>query len=80
MNSFREIVERVKDEISGEVDGIVKDVHVGNALGLTTNTVRIYKTKDYIPYDNVINFCIRYKLSVDWMLFGDYKDKNIYSQ
>ena len=70
MNGFREIVERIKDEISNDVDGPVRYKHVADVLGLKPSTVRLYVVKDHMPYKHVLRFCEKREISVDWMLFG----------
>ena len=69
MVPFSEIVERVKDIVSPKYDRKVFDKDVANELGLHPNSLRAYKATNHIPYRNVIIFCMRHDISVDWMLF-----------
>jgi len=66
---FLEVVERIKDIISHEVEGRVFDRHVAEALGLSTNTVRIYKSVDYLPLEQIAYFCAVRNVSLDWLIF-----------
>ena len=69
-NSMYEIVERIKDVISFEVDGKVFDKHVAKKLHLSANTLRIYKVKNFIPYERIAKFCLENNISFDWLVFG----------
>jgi len=67
---FYEIVERIKDIISNEVDGKVYDYHVAEALGLSTNSIRMYKSINFLPLEQLMVFCSIRKISCDWLIFG----------
>lgn len=70
MNSFAEVVERVKDIISKEIDGRVLDIHAADAMELKINVLRVYKSINKMPASHVIAFCEKRAISLDWMLFG----------
>lgn len=76
---FYEIVERIKDIISHEIEGRVYDRHVADELGLSVNSVRVYKSADYLPLEQLALFSARRGVSLDWLIF-DRKSKNIYSE
>ena len=66
---FSEIVERIKDIISYKYNRKIFDKDVANELGLTPNSLRVYKVLNHIPYKYVVLFCLRNNISIDWMLF-----------
>jgi len=66
---FSEIVERIKDIISYKYSRKIFDKDVANELGLTPNSLRVYKVLNHIPYKHIVLFCLRYDVSIDWMLF-----------
>ncbi len=68
-NSFAEIVERIKDIISKDVKGFVKHKHVAEVLNLSPNTIRVYKVKNILPTEHIYEFCIKYDVSFDWLVF-----------
>jgi hypothetical protein len=66
-----EIVERIKDVISHEYPTKkIKDKHVAFVLGLKPNNLAVMKMRGLIPYEDVVMFCIRRKVNLNWMLFG----------
>ena len=71
---FFEIVERIKDIISHDVQGRVYDRHVAEALGLSTRTLRIYKSADHLPLDAIAHFAAVRDVSLDWLIF----DRKVY--
>jgi len=68
-NSFREIVERIKDIISNEIDGKVYDRHVADVLKISNSTLRIYKIKNIVPLENIAYFCEKFNISFDWLVY-----------
>ena len=77
-NSFKEIVERIKDIISNDVDGFVLNKHVADVLNLSPNTIRVYKVKDILPYEHILEFCYKHNISFDWLVFSkEIRVKNI---
>jgi hypothetical protein len=68
-NSMHEIVERIKDIISNEIDGKVYDKHVAKKLHFSPSTLRVYKIKNYIPYERIADFCLDYGISFDALVF-----------
>jgi len=66
---FTEIVERIKDILSPEIPGRIYDRHVAEELGLSPNSIRVYKSADYLPLDQLAMFCARRDVSLDWLIF-----------
>lgn len=70
-NRMVDIVERMKDVISHDYPGKkIKDKHVAFSLLIKPNSLAIMKTRGLIPYEDVVMFCIRRKVNLNWMLFG----------
>ena len=71
MNVMEEIVERMKDVISHDhPNRKIRDKHVALALSIRPDSLCVKKAKGLIPYEEVVMFCLRRKISVNWMLFG----------
>jgi len=70
-NRMDEIVERMKDVISHDYPGKkIRDKHVAFVLSLKPNNLAVMKLRGLIPYEDVVMFCIRRKVNLNWMLFG----------
>lgn len=70
-NIMHDIVERVKDVISHDHPGKkIRDYHVAFALGVKPNSIAVLKLRGLIPYEEIVMFCIRRKVNLNWMLFG----------
>lgn len=67
---FQEIIEKIKDEISNDIEGKVFNYHIANALKITTAALSTRKNRDSIPYDEIILFCVERKISVNWLIFN----------
>ena len=67
-NSMHEIVERMKDIISPEIKGKVYDRHVAAKLYLSPSTLRVYKIKNYVPYERIVKFCLDYNINFDALI------------
>lgn len=71
MNVMDEIIERIKDVISHDYpDKKIKDKHVAFVLGMRPNTLAIKKSRGLLPYEDIVMFCVKRKVSLNWMLFG----------
>jgi len=70
MNSFNEITEKVKDIISNDVTGgKVFDKDVAAELGISQATFATMKKRGAIPYKELMEFCARRKISINWLFF-----------
>ena len=70
MNNFVEIIEKIKDIISNEVEGgKVFDKDVAAELGISQATFATMKKRGAIPYKELMNFCARRKISINWIFF-----------
>ena len=70
MNKFVDIIEKVKDIISNEVEGgKVFDKDVAKELGISQATFATMKKRGAIPYRELMEFCARRKISINWLFF-----------
>jgi hypothetical protein len=70
MNNFNEIIEKIKDIISTESpNGKVFDKDVAAELGISQATFATMKKRGAVPYKELMEFCARRKISINWMFF-----------
>jgi len=70
MNNFNEIIEKLKDIISNESEtGKVFDKDVAAELGISQATFATMKKRGAIPYKELMEFCARRKISINWIFF-----------
>lgn len=71
MIAFDEVVERLKDILSDEVgDKKVYDKDVADSLDITPAAFATMKRRARIPYEEIIAFCSRRRISINWLLFN----------
>ncbi len=71
MNSFASIVEEIKSIISTDFDGKkVFDKDVADALGISQMNFATMKKRDKIPFAELLDFCAKKSISINWMLYG----------
>jgi hypothetical protein len=70
MNGFNEIIEKIKDVISNETEnGKVFDKDVASELNISQATFATMKKRGAVPYKELMEFCARRKLSINWLFF-----------
>ncbi len=70
MNTFNEIIEKVKDIISNDIEsGKVFDKDVAKELGISQATFATMKKRGAVPYKELMEFCARRKISINWLFF-----------
>ncbi len=70
MLEFNEILERLKDIISSRTIGRqVYDKDVSVQLGITPATFATMKKRGSIPYREIMEFCAKNKISINWLFF-----------
>ena len=70
MNNFNEIIEKIKDIISTEsATGKVFDKDVAAELGISQATFATMKKRGAVPYKELMEFCARRKISINWLFF-----------
>ena len=70
MINFYEAVEKIKDIISTKkIGGKVFDKDVAVELGIPQPTFATMKKRGAIPYKEILEFCARKKISINWLFF-----------
>ena len=71
MNSFIDIVEEIKSIISAEIaPKKVFDKDVAGVLGISQMNFATMKKRDKIPFNELLDFCAKRSLSINWLLYG----------
>ncbi|AXH12300.1 S24 family peptidase [Halarcobacter bivalviorum] len=71
MLAVSEIIEKLKDIISKDgKDGKVFDKDVAGALELSQVNFATMKNRGKIPFSNILDFCARKKISINWLLYN----------
>ncbi len=70
MLDFNEIIERMKDILSShKISGRVYDKDVASELGIAQASFATMKKRGTIPYREIMEFCARKKISINWLFF-----------
>ena len=70
MVEFHEVIERLKDILSTKkIGGKVYDKDVAAELGIGQATFATMKKRRSIPYREIMEFCARKKISINWLFF-----------
>ncbi len=70
-----EIIEKLKDILSADgKNGKVFDKDVANSLELSQANFATMKNRGKIPFSNILNFCARKKISINWLLYNQNPD------
>ena len=71
MKSFIDIVEEIKSIISAELNTKkIFDKDVADVLNITQMNFATMKKRNKIPYEELMDFCAKKSLSINWMLYG----------
>ena len=66
-----EIIEKLKDIISQDgKQGKVFDKDVASALDLSQVNFATMKNRGKIPFSNILDFCAKKKISINWLLYN----------
>lgn len=66
-----EIIEKLKDILSADgKSGKVFDKDVAKSLNLTQANFATMKNRGKIPYSNILEFCAKKKISINWLLYN----------
>jgi len=65
----REAIERIKDIISGEIDGFVFDKDVANKLSITQTTLASRIKRDSMPLKEIALFCYENNIDIKKIIF-----------
>ena len=67
------VIEKIKDVISSELPNKkVFDKDVAAVLGLSKESLSHLKKRGVIPYEQIVIFCAKRKISINWMLFDQF--------
>lgn len=70
MKNINEIFETMKDILSSEMgEKKVYDKDLAKALDLHQMTLATMKKRGKLPYDRVLDFCAKRKISINWLLY-----------
>ena len=65
------IIEKLKDVLSKDGSDIkVFDKDVADSLNITQANLATMKTRNKIPFANILDFCAIKKISINWLLYG----------
>jgi hypothetical protein len=71
MLNITKIIDKLKDILSSEQKGgKVFDKDIANALAISQANFATMKTRNKIPYSNILDFCALKKISINWLLYG----------
>jgi phage repressor protein C with HTH and peptisase S24 domain len=71
-----EIIERIRNYLKNkENKEYVYDKDIGKYLNITPESLSRLKKTNNIPYQKIIDFCNREKISIDWILLGNKNEK-----
>jgi len=71
MNSFANMVEEIKSIVSPEfAPKKVFDKDVAEILGISQMNFATMKKRDKIPFSELLDFCAKRSISINWMLYG----------
>ncbi|OHE15470.1 MAG: phage repressor protein [Sulfurimonas sp. RIFOXYD2_FULL_37_8] len=71
MKSFLEIVEEIKNIVSNEFNGKkIYDKDVADLLCISQMNFATMKKRNKIPFGELLDFCAKKSISINWMLYG----------
>lgn len=73
--NINKILDKLKDVISKEIgEKTVLEKDVAKFLGMTPNALAQFKHRNTVPYEQIMYFCAKRKLSINWILFEQIPD------
>jgi DNA-binding Xre family transcriptional regulator len=70
MLDVNDIIEKLKDVLSTEKEKKIFDKDVAQELNITQANFATMKTRNKIPFSNILDFCALKKISINWLLYG----------
>ncbi len=71
MKHFNDIVEQIKDVVSEDYPGKkIFDKDIAALLGISQMNFATMKKRDKIPYEELLEFCAKRSIAINWLLFG----------
>jgi len=75
MPDFKDIIIRIKDILSSEIgERKVFDKDVAEALGMNHLTFATMKSRNRLPYQEILDFCAKRKISINWLFYNQVVD------
>ncbi|PID47094.1 MAG: phage repressor protein [Proteobacteria bacterium] len=75
MPNLEEVLGRIKDIISEEIgQKKVYDKDVADILGINKLTLATMKKRQKIPYGQILDFCAKRKISINWLFYNQIID------
>lgn len=72
---INKVIEKLKDVISRELgEKTVLEKDVAKILGMTPNALAQFKHRNTLPYEQIMYFCAKRKLSINWIMFEQIPD------
>ncbi len=71
MSEFKSIINKLKIVLSKNIEkhGKIFDKDVATALGIPQATFATMKSRNSLPYEEILSFCAKYKISINWLFF-----------
>jgi len=71
MLEFKSIINKLKIVLSKNIEkhGKIFDKDVATALGIPQATFATMKSRNSLPYEEILSFCAKYKISINWLFF-----------
>lgn len=65
----REAIERIKDIVSIEISGGVRDWHIADMLEIPYSSFRMSIMKDRLPIKQIAKFCYKRNIQINKIIF-----------
>jgi SOS-response transcriptional repressor LexA len=76
--NFEKIIDKIKEIIAIEENKEkVYNKDVAKALGISPENLSVLKKRNKIPYEEIIYFCAKRKISINWLLFDQNEEEII---
>jgi len=71
MLELKTIIDKLKSVLSKKMPkpGKIFDKDVAIALGIPQATFATMKSRNSVPYEEILSFCAKYKISINWLFF-----------
>ncbi|MEA2028056.1 MAG: LexA family transcriptional regulator [Campylobacterota bacterium] len=71
MLELKSIIDKLKTVLAKKTQksGKVFDKDVATALGIPQATFATMKSRNSVPYEEILSFCAKYKISINWLFF-----------
>ena len=70
MVDILKVIEKLKGVLSEEKNIKIYDKDIANELDISQANFATMKTRNKIPYSNILDFCAIKKISINWLFYG----------